>query len=198
LETAEAAIVSFGQGCEGEPLTEAPLIEEAVRLTREGTSRGTIHLNTNGSLPRSLERVCKAGLNSVRISLNSVREDRYNAYCQPSGYRQKDAVESIHRAKQCGMFVHINLLVFPGISDQPGEIDGLLALIRDTHVDVIQLKNLNIDPDFYLNQMPDAETQGVGLRKMISDLSREFPRLRLGYFNIPKEEFLSLPDKAAI
>ena len=191
LETAESAIVSFGQGCEGEPLTEAPLIEKAVRLLREKISRGTIHLNTNGSLPRSLERVCKAGLNSVRISLNSIREDRYNAYCQPRGYRQKDVIESIHRAKQCGMFVHINLLIFPGISDQPQEIEGLMNLIRETHLDVIQLKNLNIDPDYYLNQMPDSQLQGMGLRKMIADISREFPRLRLGYFNLPKEEFLS-------
>jgi pyruvate-formate lyase-activating enzyme len=191
LKTAEAAMVSFGQGCEGEPLTETPLIEKAIRQIREKTRRGTIHLNTNGSMPRSLERLCKAGINSVRISLNSIREDRYNAYYQPSGYRLQDVFESIHRAKQCGVFVHINLLVFPGITDQPMEKEGLTALIHDTRIDVLQLKNLNIDPDYYLDRMPDSEEQGFGLRKMISEFANEFPHLRLGYFNIPKEEFLT-------
>ena len=194
LKTAESAMVSFGQGCEGEPLTETPLIEQAIRVIRDQTPRGTIHLNTNGSMPRSLERICKAGLNSVRISLNSVREDRYNAYYHPNGYRLEDVIESIHRAKQCGMFVHINLLVFPGITDQPMERDGLISLIQDTRIDVLQLKNLNIDPDFYLNQMPDSDEQGFGLRKMISEISYEFPHLRLGYFNIPREEFRSASD----
>ena len=196
LETAEAAMVSFGQGCEGEPLTETPLIEKSIRQIRDRTSRGTIHLNTNGSLPKSLERICKSGLNSVRISLNSIREDRYNAYYQPNGYRFEDVFESIHRSKQSGVFVHINLLVFPGITDQQMERDGLMALIHDTHIDVLQLKNLNIDPDYYLSQMPDSDEQGFGLRKMIYELSKEFPRLRLGYFNIPKEEFLASPEPA--
>ncbi len=191
LETAEAAIISFGQGCEGEPLTETPLLEQAVRQIRERTGKGTIHLNTNGSMPKSLERVCKAGLNSVRISLNSIREDRYNAYYQPSGYRFEDVIESMHRAKQCGVFVHINLLVFPGITDQQFEKDGLTALIDETRIDVLQLKNLNIDTDYYLSQMPDSGEQGVGLLKMMIDLPKVFPHLRLGYFNIPKEEFLS-------
>jgi pyruvate-formate lyase-activating enzyme len=194
LETAEAPMVSFGQGCEGEPLTETPLVEQAIRRIRDKTPRGTIHMNTNGSMPRSLERLCKAGLNSIRISVNSTREDRYNAYYQPSGYRLEDVVESIHRAKQCNLFVHINLLVFPGITDQPQEIAGLTTLIEDTRIDVLQLKNLNIDPDYYLNQMPDSQDQGIGLMKMITDLSKQFPRLRLGYFNIPKEEFLSSPE----
>jgi len=191
LETAESAIVSFGQGCEGEPLSETPLIEQAIRQIRERTTRGTIHLNTNGSMPRSLERLCKAGLDSVRISLNSVREDRYDAYYQPSGYRLDDVIESIHRAKQAGVFVHINLLVFPGITDQPAEREGLTSLIHDTKIDVLQLKNLNIDPDFYLDRMPDSGEQGFGLRKMVSDLSGGFPHLRLAYFNLPKEEFRS-------
>ena len=51
LETAENPIVSFGQGCEGEPLLQADVIDQAIRLIRSSTSRGTINLNSNSSLP---------------------------------------------------------------------------------------------------------------------------------------------------
>ena len=71
------------------------------------------------------------------------------------------------------------------------EKDGLTALIDETRIDVLQLKNLNIDPDYYLSQMPYSDDPGVGLLKMMIDLPKEFAHLRLGYFNKPKEEFLS-------
>jgi hypothetical protein len=44
-------VVSFGQGCEGEPLMVSDTIREAIRLIRTRTQAGTINLNTNASLP---------------------------------------------------------------------------------------------------------------------------------------------------
>ncbi|MBV5345336.1 MAG: hypothetical protein JZU63_07315, partial [Rhodoferax sp.] len=49
LQRAEHAIVSFGQGCEGEPLLQAQTIAQAIRRIRKKTSRGTINLNSNAS-----------------------------------------------------------------------------------------------------------------------------------------------------
>ena len=51
LKEAEDPIVSFGQGCEGEPLMQWQLLERSIRELRERTDRGTINLNTNGSFP---------------------------------------------------------------------------------------------------------------------------------------------------
>lgn len=48
----EKPVFSFGQGCEGEPLTEAPLLIESVRRYREAGGHGTINLNSNSSRPR--------------------------------------------------------------------------------------------------------------------------------------------------
>ena len=56
LEGAEMAVASFGQGCEGEPLLQAGVIERACRLIRERTLQGTLHLNTNGSRPEWMAR----------------------------------------------------------------------------------------------------------------------------------------------
>jgi hypothetical protein len=49
------------------------------------------------------------------------------------------------------------------------------------------MRNLNIDPDFYLKEMGRGE--GMGISKMIEILKREFPRLQFGYFNRTKENF---------
>ncbi len=48
LESAEKAVASFGQGCEGEPLLQAGIIESACRLIRERTGDGTLHLPAPG------------------------------------------------------------------------------------------------------------------------------------------------------
>ncbi|MBV9279863.1 MAG: radical SAM protein, partial [Chloroflexi bacterium] len=60
LESAERPIVSFGQGCEGEPLLRARLIGRAIERIRRQTSRGQIHINTNGSNPRALQHLVDA------------------------------------------------------------------------------------------------------------------------------------------
>ena len=53
LRKAEDPIVSFGQGCEGEPLVQSKTLVRAVRMMRDATSRGVINLNTNGFSPDS-------------------------------------------------------------------------------------------------------------------------------------------------
>ena len=95
LERAPRAMISFGQGCEGEPLLEAERIAEAIRAIRARTARGSLHLNTNGSRPDALARLAAAGLDSVRVSLNSAREETYTPYYRPRTYRFRDVVESL-------------------------------------------------------------------------------------------------------
>ncbi len=73
LETAPRPVASFGQGCEGEPLLAGHVIEEAIREIRSRTARGVINLNTNASRPDVLERLAAAGLDSIRVSLNSAQ-----------------------------------------------------------------------------------------------------------------------------
>jgi hypothetical protein len=71
LEVAPRAVASFGQGCEGEPLLGAGLIEAAVRAIRARTARGTLNLNTNASRPGALALLLDAGVDSVRVSLTA-------------------------------------------------------------------------------------------------------------------------------
>lgn len=181
------AVVSFGQGCEGEPLMKATVIRQAIRLIRQATSRGTIHMNTNGSLPLAIDALCQEGLDSLRVSLNSAQRDLYERYYSPRHYTFDDVVGSIKAAKKYGKFVALNYLVMPGFTDRPNEFKALTRLIRTSKVDMIQWRNLNYDPQKYFRQMgikDHAET--LGIRKVISLLRKEFPKLRHGYFNVPQ------------
>lgn len=192
LNEAEEAIISFGQGCDGEPLLHASLIEETVRRVRAQTDRGTFHLNTNGSLPDTVARLCEAGLDSIRVSLNSTQPDAYAAYYRPRHYGLGDVVESIRRAKSHGCYTSVNLLVFPGVSDREEEVEGLIRLVEKTELDLIQMKNLNIDPRRYLESLPPARGRTIGMRQLLRTVRNKVPQVDIGYFNRPKEQFGSL------
>jgi len=189
LEEADDPIVSFGQGCEGEPIIQWKRISQAVSVIRQHTGRGTINLNTNGSVPKWVEEICTSGLDSIRISLSSARKELYDKYYKPRGYCFEDVLESIRTARRRGVFTMINYLIFPGITDQESEVEALAELVEKTRPDLIHLKNLNIDPDFYLNAMGAADTPGMGMRKVKQVLEARFPDLQFGYYNKTKETF---------
>ena len=189
LKEAREPIVSFGQGCEGEPLLETAVIAPAIRGVRHRLSRGTIHMNTNASSPRLIEQLCKAGIDSFRVSLNSVREKFYNLYFRPQGYTFGDVVASIAVAKKHNKFVSINLLVFPGFTDQRQEVKRLCAFIKNMGIDMILMRNLTIDTHYYSNQLRLKAASSLGMIALIKELRTQFPSLKLGYFNIPKEKF---------
>ena len=187
LEKAKEAIVSFGQGCEGEPLMQWRLLERSIRTLRERTDRGTINLNTNGSLTEKVATLCEAGLDSLRVTINSPHEEFYRRYHRPRGYTFAKVTDSLIKAKEKGVYTSINLLVFPGVTDREREVEGLIKLVRRTRLDLIQMRNLNIDPDLYLKAM--GRGQGMGIPQMIDMLKREFPSLQFGYFNRTRESF---------
>jgi MoaA/NifB/PqqE/SkfB family radical SAM enzyme len=160
---AKNPIVSFGQGCEGEPLIRDRLLEEAIINIRSRTGKGTINLNTNGSSPAVLSRLFNAGLDTVRISLNSAREEYYSRYYRPNGYSFRDVMKSIYLSKKIGGFVSLNYLTMPGFTDSRDEIDSITALIAKYRVDMIQWRNLNYDPLLYFKvlKMPAPGTGGM-------------------------------------
>ncbi len=184
LEQAQRPVASFGQGCEGEPLTNPPLLEAAIRAIRARTSRGTINLNTNASRPEAIARLFDAGLDSIRVSVNSLLPERYNRYYQPRGYTFDDVIRSLHVSREKGKFASINYLVFPGVSDTEEELKALLGTIEATRLNMIQWRNLNIDPEEYLRLIgPDLQDRPIGLRRVMDAVRARFPEVRFGYFN---------------
>jgi pyruvate-formate lyase-activating enzyme len=191
LETARGRVmVSFGQGCEGEPLLRWKELERAIRLVRARTDRGSIHANTNGSLPAALARLVRAGLDSVRISLNSASPDLYAAYYRPRGYVLGDVVKGIRAAKRGGAYVALNLLTFPGVTDREGEVERLCRLVAREQVDQVQTRPLAIDPDAYLAVAAERGAGGrpLGIRALVAALRAARPGLVVGNFSRARPE----------
>ena len=184
LETAPFPIVSFGQGCEGEPLLMWKTIAESIKEIRKHTQKGSININTNGSDPEAVKALCEAGLNSIRVSTNSAREKIYTPYYRPNNYQFNDIIQSLKIVNSYGGWTSINYFVFPGMTDSVEEYEALRKLIQSTGLKMIQWRNFNIDPDWYLGKIGVAETgECIGIRQMMDLLKEEFPDLKFGYFN---------------
>jgi len=181
-------LISFGQGCEGEPLLMWDVIAESIKEIRKHTQRGSININTNGSNPKSVKALCEAGLNSIRVSTNSAREHIYTPYYRPNNYHFDDLAESLKVVRSYGGWTSINYFVFPGMTDSVEEYEALRKLIRETDLCMIQWRNFNIDPDWYLGQIGVTDTgECMGIKQMMELIREEFPNLKFGYFNPPME-----------
>lgn len=190
LDGAEDAIISFGQGCEGEPTCEWPTIAAACREIRLHSDRGTINVNTNASNVQAITAICDAGADCLRVSLASARPDYYARYHRPHGFSLADVERSIVAARSRGLFVSLNYLVFPGFFDQEPEVDALCDLIERCDVQMLQLRNINIDPDAYARIMlvedEDLRSQRpAGVEEAIAHISDCFPNLSIGNFTLP-------------
>jgi hypothetical protein len=188
LESAPFPIISFGQGCEGEPLLMWETIRDAIIEIRKHTSKGSININTNGSRPDVVKILCEAGLNSIRVSTNSARREIYMPYYRPNNYEFEDIVESLKIVDFYGGWTSINYFVFPGMTDSVAEHEALRKLIHQTGLKMIQWRNFNIDPDWYLGKIGVTDTgECMGVMQLMLELKQEFPGLKYGYFNPPIE-----------
>ncbi len=177
-------MVSFGQGCEGEPLLRWREIERAIRLARARTRRGSINVNTNGSLPRALGALVDAGLDACRISLNSASPDLYRAWYRPRGYGLEEVEASMRVASAKGAYLALNLLTFPGVTDREGEEERLCRLVARAGVDQVQTRPLAVDPDVYMDlaRGRGAGGRAIGIGGLVAALRAARPGLRIGNF----------------
>jgi len=190
LNTAPNPIVSFGQGCEGEPLMVWETMRDAIKLIRKKTDKGIINLNTNGSKPVALEELCKEGLQSIRVSFNSLKEEFYNKYYNPRNYSFSDVLQSLDVAKKFNIWKSLNYFVFPGTTDLESEYEQLRKTISVYNVNMIQWRNFNIDPEWYLQNIGlNNKEITLGIFNVIDKIKKEFPGLYHGYFN-PGEEII--------
>lgn len=190
IKRVSQSVVSFGQGCEGEPLMAAKVIEPAIKLIRAETQEGTVHLNSNASLPKVLESLFDAGLDSLRVSINSLREPCYNAYFRPVNYTFADVMASIKLALERGKFVSLNYFSLAGFTDAEKEHEALLKFLDEYPIHMIQWRNLNFDPRLYWDIMDKADFGGrpLGMQTVLNNVKAKRSDILFGYFNPPKEK----------
>jgi len=184
LQHAKEGIISFGQGCEGEPSLNAKRLAAAIRIIRTETGQGTININTNAGYTTGIKSLCDAGLDSMRVTLFSCREENYRNYHRPINYEFSDVCNSINYARDHGISVSLNLLVFPGFTDREEEIEALLALVKKQRINMIQMRNLNIDPDRLLANV-SVGGEALGIVNFLALLQEELPEVTLGSYSHP-------------
>lgn len=180
------SIISFGQGCEGEPSTQAKIIVEAMRRVRSQTSLGYININTNAGLTDHIRAIVDAGLDLMRVSTISALDDHYNAYYKPRAYTLANVEKSLKYATDKGVYTSINYLIFPGVTDREEEIEAMIGFARRTGLKLIQMRNLNIDPESYLSLIPPAQGEIYGMKQMLEIFREELPDVAIGsYTHLP-------------
>ncbi|MCL6590687.1 MAG: radical SAM protein [Firmicutes bacterium] len=190
LAEAPEAIISFGQGCEGEPSLQKELLCNSIQNIRRHTVKGTINMNTNAGDTAAVIELIAAGLDSVRVSLFSAIPENYNWYHHPRGYQLEDVKNSLKEAHRAGINTALNLLLFPGFTNQPAETEALVELIAETGVSQLQLRNLNLDPEKLAEKTNNGcVSQNAGVKTVsqwLLGLQNRFPKLLIGNYSRPK------------
>ncbi|HOJ78796.1 MAG TPA: radical SAM protein [Bacillota bacterium] len=184
LELAIEAIVSFGQGCEGEPSLQRKLLVDSIKAVRTETVKGTINLNTNAGFTASIKEIVDAGLDSIRVSLFSAVPENYNWYHRPQGYNLTEVQQSLRYASEHGVMVALNLLFYPGFTNQRTETEALYELIATTGVKQVQLRNLNLDPEKLISKIKQEELPSIN--DWLASLKQNFPELLIGNYSLPQ------------
>jgi pyruvate-formate lyase-activating enzyme len=135
-------------------------------------------------MPDALEALSDAGLDACRISVNSASSDLYQAYYRPRGYGLGEVEASMRLARRRGIYLALNLLTFPGVSDREEEVDRLCRLVRRTGVDQVQTRPLAMDPDVYMELARGRGGGGrpLGIRALVRALREARPGLVVGNF----------------
>jgi len=181
LTHAPEGIISFGQGCEGEPSLMAENICAAIEKIRATTSHGQININTNAGFTAGIKKIVDAGLNSMRVSIISANAENYQRYYR-AGYKLDAVKNSIRYALDKNVHVSLNMLYMPGFNDRTSELAAWKNFLTELPVQMIQIRNLNYDPDEFFSAMP-PDKNFLGTKNFLRELQKDFPTLTLGNFS---------------
>jgi hypothetical protein len=92
----------------------------------------------------------------------------------------------MREVRRRGKFLSLNYFVFPGVTDDPAEWAAFRRLLREVRPDLIQWRNLNLDPDWYWEiARPLRGGAPLGVAALMARVRRELPGVRFGYYNPP-------------
>jgi len=125
----------------GEPLVR-PMIENLIKSIAKIPHIKSIGLTTNGLLLSDrVKKLKSSGLNSVNISLDSFKEDRFKMMTGINGLDK--VISSIQKAKDAGFDVKINTVVVRGWNDD--EVVEFANFARRTGITVRFIEFMPLD-----------------------------------------------------
>lgn len=153
--------VSFGRACDGEPLARIRVLEEAIAGIHDHARGAASQLETSGSDATALRRAADAGLTRLTVRLASARAETYEALHGPIAHRWADVRASLQVAAERRLALTIALLVLPGLTDRPAELDAIVTLLDELPGGRLELRDLGADPLRVLAALPPARPLGI-------------------------------------
>jgi GTP 3',8-cyclase len=156
----------------GEPLVR-PLIENLIKSIAKIPHIKSIGLTTNGLLlSDSVKKLKSNGLNSVNISLDSFKEDRFKMMTGINGLDK--VISSIQKAKDAGLDVKINTVVVRGWNDD--EVVEFANFARHTGITVRFIEFMPLDgTGIWRSDLVFSKKQMI--EKLESNIGKVFPVL---------------------
>jgi GTP 3',8-cyclase len=154
----------------GEPLVR-PSIENLIKSIAKIGNIKSIGLTTNGLLlQEKVESLKSSGLDSVNISLDSFKEDRFKMMTGVNGLDK--VVKSIQKAKDVGFDVKINTVVVRGWNDD--EVVEFANFARRTGITVRFIEFMPLDGSgIWRNDLVVSKMEMI--EKLESNIGKVFP-----------------------
>jgi cyclic pyranopterin phosphate synthase len=156
----------------GEPLVR-PMIENLIKSIAKIPHIKSIGLTTNGLLlSDTVEKLKSSGLNSVNISLDSFKEDRFKMMTGINGLDK--VISSIQKAKDAGLDVKINTVVVRGWNDD--EVVEFANFARQTGITVRFIEFMPLDgTGIWRSDLVFSKKEMI--EKLESNIGKVFPVL---------------------
>ena len=156
----------------GEPLVR-PMIENLIKSIAKIPHIKSIGLTTNGLLlSDSVKKLKSSGLNSVNISLDSFKEDRFKMMTGINGLDK--VISSIQKAKDAGLDVKINTVVIRGWNDD--EVVEFANFARHTGITVRFIEFMPLDgTGIWRSDLVFSKKEMI--EKLESNIGKVFPVL---------------------
>jgi cyclic pyranopterin phosphate synthase len=156
----------------GEPLVR-PSIENLTKSIRKIRHIKSVGLTTNGLLlSDKIDALKSSGLDSVNISLDSFKEDRFRMMTGINGLNK--VISSIQKARDAGFNVKINTVVVRGWNDD--EVVEFANFARRTGITVRFIEFMPLDgTGIWRNDLVFSKNEMV--EKLESNIGKMFPML---------------------
>ena len=153
----------------GEPTVRRGLVK-LVREIHDMPGIETISMTTNGFLlPTLLDDLKDAGLSSVNISLDTLKEERFDEITRTQG-NLPQVLDAIHLAEESGLNTKVNCVAMRGVNDD--ELADIASLAKDRDIGVRFIEYMPIGKHDYEQAIYKDELLDL-LRSSLGELAED-------------------------
>ena len=157
----------------GEPTVRRGLVK-LIREIHDMPGIETISMTTNGLLlPEMLDDLKDAGMTSVNISLDTLKEERFDEITRTTGNLPK-VLEAIGLSEEAGLSTKVNCVAMRGVNDD--ELADIASLAKDRDIGVRFIEYMPIGKHDYEQAIYKDELLDL-LRSAFGELSTD-PKVR--------------------